>query len=106
MRYTFVPHPIAGTSAETCRNYLEGNDPVTGKPVLKEIIDAITVPLSKEDSETGSIERPSERLVAPDTEENLHHLFLDNGWTDGLPLCCHTEGKGKGDASGPQAVTR
>jgi hypothetical protein len=95
MRYTFVPHPIAGTTAETCRKYLEGNDPITGKPVLKEIIDAITVPLSKEDSETGSIERPSERFVAPDTEENLHQLFLENGWTDGLPIVLPTEARVK-----------
>lgn len=95
MRYTFVPHPIAGTTAEKCREYLEANDPVTGKPVLQEIIDAITVPLSKEDSETGSIERPSERLVAPDTEENLHQLFLENGWTDGLPIVLPTEARVK-----------
>ena len=94
-RFTFVPHPIAGTTAETCRKYIEGNDPVTGKPVLKEIIDAITVPLSKEDKETGSIERPTPRMVEPDTEENLHRTFLENGWTDGLPIVLPTEARVK-----------
>jgi hypothetical protein len=93
MRYTFVPHPIAGTSAETCRKYLQGNDPVTGKPVLDEIIAALTVPLSAEDRETGSIERPTPRLVEPDTEENLHRAFLKNGWTDGLPIVLPTEAR-------------
>ena len=92
-RFTFVPHPIAGTSAEACRKYLEGNDPVTGRPVLKEIIEALTVPLSSEDKETGFIERPTPRLVEPDTEENLHRLFLENGWTDGLPIVLPTEEK-------------
>ncbi len=95
LRYTFVPHPITGTSSETCRKYLEGNDPVTGKPVFNEIIDAITLPLTKEDSETGSIERPTRRLVEADTEENLHNLFLTNGWTDGLPIVLPTEARVK-----------
>ncbi|MGD9159733.1 MAG: hypothetical protein PVG39_15065 [Desulfobacteraceae bacterium] len=90
-RFTFVPHPITGTTAETCRKYLEGNDPISGKPVLKEIIDAITVPLSSEDKKEGSIERPTPRMVKHDTEENLHRLFLENGWTDGLPIVLPTK---------------
>ena len=64
-RFTFVPHPITGTPAALCRKYLEGNDPVTGKPVLQEIIAAITDPLSDDDKKTGFIERPTPRLVDP-----------------------------------------
>jgi hypothetical protein len=90
-RFTFVPHPIAGTSAAVCRKYLEGDDPATGKPVLQEIIAALTAPLSSEDKRTGFIERPTPRLVKPDTEDNLHRLFLENGWTDGLPIVLPTE---------------
>jgi hypothetical protein len=93
MRFTFVPHPIAGTSADVCRGYLQGNDPVTGKPVLDEIIAALTIPLSAEDKKTGFIERPTPRLVEPDTEENLHQTFSKNGWTDGLPIVLPTEAR-------------
>ena len=32
-------------------------------------------------------------LVKPDTEENLHRLFLENGWTDGLPIVLPTEAR-------------
>jgi hypothetical protein len=92
-RFTFVPHPITGVPAAVCRKYLEGNDPVTGKPIIQEIIDALTVPLSDEDKRTGFIERPTPRLVDPDTEENLHRLFLRNGWTDGLPIVLPTEAR-------------
>ena len=60
-RFTFVPHPITGIPAAACRKYLEGNDPVTGKPVLQEIIAALTTPLSDEDRKTGFIERPTAR---------------------------------------------
>ncbi len=90
-RITFVPHPIAGVSADSCRKYLEGNDPVTGKPILVELIKALTDPLSEKDQSTGLIERPTPRLVPPDTAENLHRLFVANGWTDGLPIVLPTE---------------
>jgi hypothetical protein len=43
-RFTFVPHPIANVPAPTCREYLSGNDPVTGKPIVQEIIGALTGP--------------------------------------------------------------
>ena len=92
-RFTFVPHPITGVPAELCRKYLQGNDPVTGKPVLDEIIDAITRPLSAEDASGGVIERPTPRLLAADTEDNLQKLFLESGWTDGMPIILPTEAR-------------
>lgn len=91
MRFTFVPHPITGTPAAVCRKYLEGDDPLTGKSVVQEIIGALTNPLSDEDKKTGFIERPTPRLVNPDTADNLNRLFLENGWTDGLPIVLPTE---------------
>ena len=91
MRFTFVPHPITGIPANLCKMYLEGSDPVTGKPVLEEIIAALTQPLSAEDRQGGVIERPTERMVAPDTEASLHRMFREKGWTDGLPIVLPTE---------------
>ena len=93
MRFTFVPHPITGTSADLCRKYLQGNDPITGKPVLQEIIAALTDPLSSEDKKTGFIERPTPRLLEPDTADNLHRIFLENGLTDGLPIVLPTQAR-------------
>jgi hypothetical protein len=92
-RFTFVPHPVTGVPAATCRKYLEGKDPVTGKPVLQEIVEALTTPLSEEDKKTGFITRPTQRLVNPDTADNLSRLFLENGWTDGLPIVLPTEAR-------------
>jgi hypothetical protein len=45
MRLTFVPHPVAKKPAAVCRRYLLGKDPVTGIPVMDEIIAALTQPL-------------------------------------------------------------
>jgi hypothetical protein len=93
-RFTFVPHPITGTPAETCRKYLDGNDPITGKPVVQEIIKALTDPLSDEDKKKGFIERPpTPRLEPPDTADNLTRRFVENGWTDGLPIVLPTEAR-------------
>jgi hypothetical protein len=92
-RFTFVPHPITGVPAESCRKYLQGNDPITGKPVLQEIIAALTDPLSDEDQRKGFIEQPAPRLVEPDTAERLTRLFLEKEWTDGLPIVLPTEAR-------------
>jgi len=90
-RFTFVPHPITGQAASVYRKYLEGNDPITGKPVLQEIIGAITKPLTLEEKKTGFLARPVERLLKPDTPDNLQRLFVENRWTDGLPIVLPTE---------------
>jgi hypothetical protein len=92
-RFTFVPHPITGVPADTCRKYLQGNDPITGKPVLQEIIAALTDPLSEEDKKKGFIEDPTPRLAPADTAENLTRLFLEKEWTDGLPIVLPTEAR-------------
>ena len=71
---------------------MRGNDPVTGKPIVDEIIAALTKPLSAEDKKTGFMTRPPRsRLLEPDTPTNLAQLFYENGWTDGLPIVLPTE---------------
>lgn len=85
----FVPHPVFGRSAEKCREYLRGSDPVSGKPVLEEMVSFLTSsPLSEEGK---LIERRTEREIGPDTEDNLMRLFHEKGWTDGLPIILPTE---------------
>ena len=38
----FVPQPVMGKSADELRAYVDGNDPVTGRPVMQEIVEALT----------------------------------------------------------------
>jgi hypothetical protein len=91
LRFTFIPQAVAGRPAMECRKYLEGDDPITGKPIVEQALEALTKPLSNNDRKTGFIERPRERLVKPDTPENLQRLFLENGWTDYLPIVLPTK---------------
>jgi hypothetical protein len=93
LRFAFVPHPVAYTPAEECRKKLLGNDPITGKKVLSEIVEGLTKPLTQEEKRTGFIERPRERLLGPETPDNLQALFRNNEWTSYLPITLPTEEK-------------
>ena len=42
----FVPMPVMGKSAAELRAYVDGADPITGRPVMQEIIEALTTQLS------------------------------------------------------------
>lgn len=42
----FVPQPVMGKSAAELRAYVHGNDPITGRPVMQEIVEALTTQLS------------------------------------------------------------
>ncbi|MBN2059357.1 MAG: hypothetical protein JW882_02975, partial [Deltaproteobacteria bacterium] len=90
-RQVFVPHPISRVPSAICREYIEGKDPVTGIPVIDEIIDALTKPLSEEEKKTKVVERSVLRLIGPEKEEDLHEIFQKKKLTDYLPIILPTE---------------
>jgi hypothetical protein len=76
------------------RGYIEGKDPATGRPFIEEVLEALTRPFTAEDSRNHAIARPippRQRLLEEDTEDNLQRLFLERGWSDGLPIVLPTE---------------
>ena len=92
LRYTTFPLPIAGASRQVHEAYVDGNDPVTGKPIMHQIVDALTRPLTADEQSTPSNEGVVEpRLLPPDTEENLQEFFKERDWTDYLPVVLPTE---------------
>ncbi len=92
LRWSFPPYPVAWVPREILRQYVQGNDPVTGVKLTTEIITALTKPLTEAEKNPEIARKPKRpRLVEPDTEANLHQLFLRNGWTDGLPIVLPTE---------------
>jgi hypothetical protein len=38
----FVPMPVMGKTAEELRDYVYGKDPITGRPVMQEVVTALT----------------------------------------------------------------
>ena len=92
LRFGFPPYPVVGMSRAALRQYIEGNDPVTSKPFMQEVIDALTSPLTEREKHPTIQRRPrSPRLLPADTAENLYRQFVENGWTDGLPIVLPTE---------------
>jgi hypothetical protein len=100
LRFTFVPHPVGGKRPDELRVY--------GEKALKDIVGALTRPVNAEETKTGALERPVPRLLGADTEESLHALLLEAGWTDGLPVVLPTEERVaamlKGTSHSPQEV--
>ncbi len=91
IRACFTPHPVWGKTAEQLMAYVEGSDPVSGKPLMKEIIDGLTVPLTAEDTKTGMMDvNVGPPLYGPDTLDNLQTHLLNNGMTDFLPVIIPT----------------
>jgi hypothetical protein len=91
LRQVFVPQPIMGKTSRELRAYIDGQDPITGRPVMQEVVEGLTRPLDGGDGGAVDFDRSTPRLVEPDTEENLHRLFLENHWTDCLPIVLPTE---------------
>src|SRR5438094_10233983 len=91
MRFAFVPQPVMGKSPHELRAYVDGDDPLTGRPVMQEVIEGLTSPFDAEDLKAATFERSTPRLVDPDTEANLLERFLENDWTDKLPIVLPTE---------------
>jgi len=53
LRYVVFPLPVAGEPRSVHDVYVKGNDPVTGMPIMQEVIEAITRPLAAEERLTG-----------------------------------------------------
>jgi len=90
-RQAYVPQPVVGRTAAQLRAYVEGTDPVSRRPFMQEVIEGLCRPLDDKDLKGVSFERSTPRLLAPDSEENLQKLFIDNSWTDFLPVTLPTE---------------
>jgi hypothetical protein len=92
-RHAYVPQPVMGKTNDELWAYVNGPDPVTGLPLMEEVVGALTRPLSFEEQNPPDFDRSTPRLVEPDTEENLQRLFIENAWTDYLPIVLPTRAR-------------
>jgi hypothetical protein len=94
IRFAYPPYPVGWVSKEVLRSYVDGNDPVTGMPLMQEMVDALTQPLTEDEKAPKVVKRPQRpRLLKKDTVENHKRMFIENGWTDGMPIELPTEEK-------------
>ena len=94
LRFMYTPHPVASMKPVVLRGYIEGKDPVTGRPLVDEVLEALTRPYTAAESRSLAIARPTperQPLLEANTEDNVQRLFIERGWTDGLPIVLPTE---------------
>ena len=61
---------------------------------MREMVDALTQPLTDDEKHPKVLKRPKRpRLLKKDTVENYKRMFIENGWTDGMPIELPTEEK-------------
>jgi hypothetical protein len=90
-RIVSVPHPTSQVPAAKCRKYVEGRDPITGKFIIDEIINALTEPLHEDEKRSGFKEQIEPRYIGPDSEQNLLNTFVNKGLIDYLPIVLPTK---------------
>ena len=90
MRQVYLPHPVMGKTHEEIKAYVFGISPVSGKSVMQEVVEGLTQPLNEQDRKGLTFARTTPRLCEPATEEALQQQFLDNNWTDKLPVVLPT----------------
>jgi len=71
----------------------EGNDPVTGKPLMKEVIGALTDPLTLDEEKSGTVTPSMGAATFVDTQDNLQKYYMNNGMTDFMSIIIPTKDK-------------
>jgi hypothetical protein len=85
----FVPQPVTGRTAAELRAYVDGDDPISGLSVMRGVVEGLT----KAVPDPTSYERARPRLLDAGTDDDLQRVFLENGWTDNLPIVVPTEAR-------------
>jgi hypothetical protein len=93
MRYAFVPQPVMGKTAAELRAYVDGIDPINKRPVMQMVVEGLTRPFNDDELQKTVYERTTPRMVDSNgaSDEELQQLFIDNNWTDYLPIVLPTE---------------
>jgi hypothetical protein len=94
LRVAYTVHPIWGKTGDEVLTAISGDDPVSKKPFMKEVIDGLTQPLTADDQITGlQPVSPGPATFGPDTLDNHQTYFMNNQMTDYMPIIVPTEEK-------------
>jgi hypothetical protein len=92
IRTQWIQGPVwAKTREQLRRDVINGVNPISGNPVMKEIVEKFTKPLTAEEKRTGEIKRDRGPETYTGTSEELHKLFLEKRFTDFLPVVLPTK---------------
>ncbi|MBN2243080.1 MAG: hypothetical protein JW793_10350 [Acidobacteria bacterium] len=93
-RIQYFRGPVWGKTNEQIRKQvMEGGNPITGRPVMQELVENLTRPLAAEERRTGEVKKDLGPGTYTGTPEELQKLFLEKRYTDFLPVELPTEEK-------------
>jgi hypothetical protein len=94
LRIQYFRGPVwAKTNEQLKKQIVEGNNPITGRPVMQELVEKLTKPLTAEEKKTGEIKKNEGPATYTGTPDELQKLFLDKRYTDFMPVILPTEEK-------------
>jgi len=94
LRIQYFRGPVWGkTNEQLKKQIVEGNNPLTGRPVMRELVEKLTKPLTAEETKTGEIKPDMGPATYTGTPDELQKLFLKKRYTDFLPVVLPTEEK-------------
>ena len=64
-RQAYVPQPIVDLSPDQLRGYIDGTDPVSRRPFMQGVIEALTRPLDEDDLKGLTFERSTPPAAYP-----------------------------------------
>lgn len=86
----YVPMPVMGRSNDELRALVRGHDPVSGRPLLDALEEALTLdPIC---GQTVQMNRGPNQVGAAD-DDAMQELFRSTGWTDHLPIIIPTRAR-------------
>jgi len=92
IRTQYIRGPVWGRTPEQIRKQIvDGSNPLTGKPMMQEVIAKLTSQLTAAETDMSERRRDVGPPTYTDTEENLHKLFLEKRYTDFLPVVLPTK---------------
>jgi hypothetical protein len=94
LRIQYFRGPVWGkTNEQLKKQIVEGNNPLTGRSVMKELVEKLTKSLTAEETKTGEIKPDMGPATYTGTPDELQKLFLKKRYTDFLPVVLPTEEK-------------
>ena len=92
LRIQYFRGPVWGkTNDQLKKQIVEGNNPINGKPVMRELVELLTTPLTAEEQKTGEIKPDTGPPTYTGTPEELQKLFREKRYTDFLPVILPTQ---------------
>jgi len=94
LRIQYFLGPVwAKTREQLKKQIVEGNNPLTGDPVMQEMVAKLTNPLTSEESRMGELKRDMGPDTFTGTPDELQQLYLEKRYTDFMPVILPTEEK-------------